>query len=47
MGACEKCWSLAFMRAQDDTSKTQSEHYLDLLEENPQHEPIHPTEGSR
>ena len=33
MSACEKCWSDAGRRAYSDTSKTKSEHYMDLLEE--------------
>lgn len=33
MGACEKCWSDAYGRMRADTSKTQTEHYMDLLEE--------------
>lgn len=31
--ACEKCWSDAFRRVAFDPSKSQSEHYRDLLEE--------------
>ncbi len=34
---CEKCWSDAFVRSQSDTSKTQTEHYLDLLFERKNH----------
>ena len=30
---CEKCWSDAYRRMLVDTSKSQSEHYYDLLEE--------------
>ena len=30
---CEKCWGDAYLRTMEDTSKTQSEHYLDLLAE--------------
>ena len=33
MGCCEKCWGDAYRRALGDTSKTQSDHYRDLLEE--------------
>lgn len=30
---CKKCWDDAHMRVLSDTSKSQTEHYLDLLEE--------------
>lgn len=33
MAACEKCWSDAYSRMMADTSKTQTDHYQDLLEE--------------
>jgi len=33
VSACEKCWGDAFRRSMFDTSKTQSDHYQDLLEE--------------
>lgn len=33
MAACEKCWRDAYRRACDDTSKSQTEHYQDLLKE--------------
>jgi hypothetical protein len=33
MPACEKCWGDAYMRWLAHPSKSQSEHYLDLLEE--------------
>ena len=33
MAACEKCWSDAYRRMLADTSKSQTEHYYDLLEE--------------
>ena len=33
MPACEKCWSDAYMRMIGDTSKSQSEHYADILRE--------------
>jgi hypothetical protein len=29
--ACEKCWSDAFLRMLADPSRTQTEHYSDLL----------------
>lgn len=32
-GACPKCWTDAFMRTMSDPSKSQIEHYRDLLEE--------------
>ena len=31
--ACEKCWGDAYMRWMSDPSKTQAEHYRDLLDE--------------
>jgi hypothetical protein len=31
--ACEKCWGDAFMRLLYNCTKTQGEHYRDLLEE--------------
>jgi len=31
--ACEKCWGDAFIRHMNNPSKTQAEHYTDLLEE--------------
>ena len=31
--ACEKCWGDAYMRWMSDPSKTQAEHYTDLLQE--------------
>jgi hypothetical protein len=30
---CNHCWELAYLRAQADTSKSQSEHYEELLDE--------------
>lgn len=33
MSVCEKCWSDAYMRMMAHPSKSQTEHYLDLLEE--------------
>jgi hypothetical protein len=33
MSACEKCWGDAHMRAMCHPSKSQAEHYHDLLEE--------------
>lgn len=32
-GFCERCWGAAFVRAQSDTRKTQTEHYRDLIRE--------------
>lgn len=31
MTLCEKCWTDAYSRAIADTSKSQSEHYADLI----------------
>jgi rubrerythrin len=31
--ACERCWGDAYQRSLTDPTKTQSEHYRDLLEE--------------
>ncbi len=31
MTVCEKCWEDAFTRSQADPSKSQTEHYFDLL----------------
>ena len=33
MTACEKCWADAYVRSLADTSKTQTDHYMDLLDE--------------
>ena len=33
MTSCEKCWGDAYMRSLGDRSKSQSEHYRDLLKE--------------
>ena len=33
MNACEKCWQDAYSRSLWDTSKSQSEHYSDLIRE--------------
>jgi len=33
MGGCEKCWSDAYLRMMCDPSKSQAEHYRDLLRE--------------
>jgi hypothetical protein len=32
-GFCEKCWSWAYMRTLGDPSRSQYEHYLDVLNE--------------
>jgi hypothetical protein len=37
MGACEKCWGDAYMRVLSDSSKSQAEHYEDLLRERKDH----------
>jgi hypothetical protein len=31
--SCEKCWSDAYLRWMSDPSKTQAEHYKDLIDE--------------
>ena len=36
MSSCEKCWYDAYRRARSDYSKTQAEHYHDLLKEREQ-----------
>ena len=33
MSACEKCWADAYVRMRLNPSKSQAEHYQDLLEE--------------
>lgn len=33
MAACEKCWNDAYIRMIADSSKSQVEHYYDLLSE--------------
>lgn len=33
MPACEKCWGDAFARSKCDPSKSQAEHYADLIRE--------------
>lgn len=33
MAMCERCWGRAYMREQADTSKSQAEHYYDILAE--------------
>ena len=33
MACCEKCWADAYIRARCDTSKSQAEHYPDILRE--------------
>lgn len=33
MSACEKCWYDAYVRSRQDVSKSQAEHYTDLIEE--------------
>ena len=33
MRACEKCWADAGKRLLSDTSKSKTEHYMDLLKE--------------
>lgn len=33
MSACEKCWKDAYGRMRNDPSKSQTEHYHDLLKE--------------
>lgn len=35
MGACEQCWLDAYVRKLSDPSKSQTEHYHDLLRERP------------
>lgn len=41
--ACEKCWGDAYLRSLNDQSKSQPEHYLDLLLER-QDNPCTPAE---
>ncbi len=33
MSLCQKCWDAAYFRVAGDTSKSQYEHYLDLITE--------------
>lgn len=33
MTCCERCWSDAYLRMLSDPSKTQADHYCDLIEE--------------
>ena len=33
MPTCEKCWGDAYMRLLADSSKSQTDHYYDLLKE--------------
>jgi len=33
MSVCEKCWGDAYMRMLSEPTKSQSEHYYDLLQE--------------
>jgi hypothetical protein len=33
MVVCDKCWSDAHIRSQNNTTKSQYEHYLDILKE--------------
>ena len=33
MSACEKCWGDAYRREMDNPSKSQAEHYHDLIKE--------------
>jgi len=33
MTACEVCWDAAFLRAHIDGTKSQAEHYQDLLKQ--------------
>ena len=33
MSCCEKCWDDAYLRWMSDPSKTQADHYADLLVE--------------
>lgn len=33
MSACEKCWGDAYLRSLCNPTKTQAEHYRELLEE--------------
>jgi len=33
MSGCEKCWGDAYMRMMADTSKSQADHYHDLITE--------------
>jgi hypothetical protein len=35
MSACEQCWLDAYVRKLSDPSKSQTEHYHDLLSERP------------
>jgi hypothetical protein len=44
--ACEKCWGDAYMRSQAEPSKSQAEHYRDLLEERKDN-PCSPDEQKR
>jgi hypothetical protein len=37
MAACEKCWNDAYARMLADPSKSQTEHYYDLLKERKDH----------
>jgi hypothetical protein len=33
MSTCEKCWADAYMRMLGEPSKSQTDHYYDLLDE--------------
>lgn len=33
MAACEKCWSDAYGRMRSDPTKSQTDHYQEILEE--------------
>lgn len=33
MVLCQKCWDDAHLRMMDDPTKTQTDHYLDLIKE--------------
>lgn len=35
MAACERCWADAYLRMMAEPSKSQTEHYHDLLAERP------------
>jgi hypothetical protein len=37
MAMCERCWRDAYMREMANTSKSQSQHYHDLIEERKDH----------
>ena len=33
IGMCQKCWDDAHLRMQGDSSKSQYDHYVDLMDE--------------